>query len=48
LAEIAVLTPPSAASTLEDELESWLELALSVPRRLSTLEEELTRVREEA
>lgn len=38
-------TELSELSTLEDELESWFELVLIAERRLSTLDEELERLK---
>jgi len=39
------LTEFSELSTLDDEFESWFELVLMTERRLSTLDEELERLR---
>jgi len=43
-----VLAALSAASTLEDELESELELVLTAVRAASTLEDELLRLKLDA
>jgi hypothetical protein len=42
---ITVLTAASAASTLDDEVDTELELALMAARAASTLVEEVTRLR---
>jgi len=47
LADIEALTTPSAASTLDEELERLLELVLSAANTASTLEDEELRLSDE-